>query len=793
MLKLYVKTALRNLWKNKTFTSLNIVGLAIGICCAGLIFLWVENERAYDQVHTKKDRLYRVNVNGTFDGNTYTMASTPRPLVASLLNDVPGVVNAARFSDESQQSLFRVGENSIYLRGKLADAAIFKMFSFHFKQGKAQNAFTQLYSLVITESTAKKLFGLENDVVGKTVRVNNAHDYIVSGVVQDMPSNSTIQFEWLAPYDINLLDHDAQDWGSFGPYTYVELSDKADLATIDKSLKSIFKSKTEGKKDAFLWPMSQWRLYEDFSNGKPTGGGRIKEVRLLSVIAWIILSIACINFMNLATANSHRRAKEVGIHKTLGAQKHKLVFQFMGEALLMSLLATLVAALLIQLSLPLFNEFMQNQLVADFTNPKHIGGLLGIALICGLAAGSYPSLYLSSFKPALVLKGLKLKTGNAVLIRKGLVVLQFTISIIFICGTIVVYQQLQHVKNRELGLNKDNLVEIDMQQDMTKKFPAIKQELLNTGLFENAALSDHSTLAGGDTDDRFRWQGKPENQQVSIAFRNVSPGFINTSGMKIIAGRDFTNDAAAETNNIIISESFAKLMGDASAVGKIVQSPRGNEEGVYTNCRVIGVVHDYVYGNMFAYSGPVLLYCQQPGKAELLYARLRPSVNAANAIASITAIMKVHNPDYPLTYKFVDDQFNAKFQYEMLTGKMAGVFSILAIIISCLGLFGLAAYTAAQRTKEIGIRKVLGASVAGLSGLLSKEFLRLVIIACVIAFPVAWWLMSGWLQNYQYRIGINIWIFLLAGATALIIAMATVSYQAIKAALVNPVTSLRDL
>lgn len=792
MLKLSIKTALRNLWRNKTFTSLNIVGLAIGICCAGLIFLWVENEFTYDNVHTKKDRLYRVNVNAVFDGNTYTMGSTPRPLMTTLKNEIPGITNAARVSDESQRSLFRVGDNSLYLHGRLADAALFNMFSFRFKQGNAQNAFTQLYSLVITSSTAKKLFGSENDVVGKLVKVDNKQDYVVTGVVQDMPSNSTLQFEWLTPYDINLLTHDADNWNSFGPFTYVELNEKADLSTVNQSLKSIFASQTEGKKDAFLWPMSNWRLYEEFNNGQPTGSGRIKEVRLLSIIAWIILSIACINFMNLATANSQRRAKEVGIHKTLGASKSRLVTQFIGEALLMSFLATLVAMLLIQLCLPLFNEFMQQQLKADFLNPRHMAGLLSIASICGLVAGSYPSFYLSSFKPVLVLKGLKMKTGYAGLIRKGLVVLQFTISIVFTCSTIVVYQQLQYVKNRSLGLNKDNLVEIEMKEDLAKKFTAIKHDFLNTGQFENAALSDHSTLMGGDTDDRFRWQTKSDNQQVSIAFRNVSPEFIATSGMKIIAGRDFTTDASPEKNNVIISQSFAKLMGEESAIGKIIQSPRGNEEGVYTNCTVIGVVQDYVYGDMFGHSGPVLLFCQPNERADLLYVRMRPSANVAEAVASISSIMKLHNPGYPLTYKFVDDQFNEKFQHEMLTGKMSGVFSLLAIIISCLGLFGLAAYTAAQRTKEIGIRKVLGAGVAGLAGLLSKDFLKLVLLACCIAFPLAWWIMSDWLQNYQYRISINGWVFVLAGVLALFIAMATVSYQAIKTALVNPVKSLRE-
>jgi putative ABC transport system permease protein len=408
MLKMYFRAAVRNLWKNKTYSFLNVLGLAIGISCAGLIFLWVEDEVNYDNFHVKKDRLYRVNVNADFDGNVYTMGSTPRPLAAAIMKEIPGIANAARFSDVGQRLLCRVGDKSLYLSGRLADSSLFSMFTLHFSQGNARNAFSQLYSLVITKSTAKKLFEDDKDVIGKIVRVDNKENYTVTGVIDDLPSNSTLQFEWLAPYDINLLKHDADDWGSFGPYTYVELDKAASLPVVNARLLNYLADKSPGKKkEAFLHAMSDWRMYDEFKNGKSTGSGRIREVRLLSAIAWIILVIACINFMNLATANSQKRSKEIGIHKTLGAGRQRLALQFMGEALMMSFLSALVAILLIVLALPLFNLFMQKQLVADITNPVHLIALLIIAIISGLIAGSYPSIYMSSFKPVLVLKGSK--------------------------------------------------------------------------------------------------------------------------------------------------------------------------------------------------------------------------------------------------------------------------------------------------------------------------------------------------------------------------------------------------
>ncbi len=799
MLSNYVKTTLRNLARNKGYSFLNVFGLAIGIACAGLIFLWAENELKWDSSYANKSRIYAIRENASYDGNTFTNWSTPRPMAAAVKAEIPGVVNVCRMSDESQNLLFTIGGRSLYSAGKYADPSVFSMFTLAFAEGGAATAFSQLHSVVITESAAKKFFGDDKTVIGKTVRVDNKQNYIVTGVLKDLPENSTLKFEWLIPYEVNLIENnsyasgDASDWASYGPFTFVELNSAADAGTINKQLYNYIHSKNAGQTThAFLFPMRDWHLYDEFVNGKQTGGGQIAQVRLLSLIAWIILLIACINFMNLATASSEKRAKEVGVRKVLGSGKRALVFQFFGEAMMMSLLAALCAVIIIRISLPAFNMLMQKRLALDPGNPVHIIFLFSITLICGLIAGSYPSFYLSSFNAIQVLKGSRLKTGSAALIRKGLVVIQFAVSVVFIISTVVVYLQIQHIKSRDLGFNKNNLIEIDPQHDIAKTFTLIKQELLHTGLIENAAMADHSTLYGGNTDDGFRWKDKPENSQVSIAHRNVSPDFISTSRMQIIDGRDFSSDTASEKSNVIINQSLAKLMGKGSAVGKIIQSPRGNRDGEFTNVRVIGVVKDYIYGNIYdGGAAPLIIFCKPAEYQNFIYARLKPVGNIGQALSTIAAVMKKANPAYPIEYRFVDDQFNQMYQDETLTSKVSGVFAMLAIIISCLGLFGLATYTAERRIKEIGIRKVLGASVAGITTLLSKDFLKLVAIACLIAYPLAWWIMHNWLQHYEYRIEISWWIFMIAGLASMMIALITISFQSIRAAIANPVKSLR--
>ena len=789
MLKSFFKTTIRNLWKNKTNSFLNIFGLAIGIACAGLIFLWVENELGYDNFNEKKDRLYYVMMNQHYDKGIFTHGSTPGPLGPAIQSEMPGIANTCRMNEGLSYPLFSAGDKSFFAGGKYAEPALFNMFTLPFVQGNPKTAFAQLNSLVITERTAKKFFGNEKNLIGKMIRMDNKQDYVVSGVIKDLPENSTLQFEWVAPFEILYKASPWMNgWGSFGISTYVELQPGAHAAAINKQLYGAVQKRDPASiGHPFLFGMNNWHLRGNFTNGKQTGG-QIEYVQLFSVIAWIILFIACINFMNLATARSEKRAKEVGVRKVMGAQKKNLIAQFIGEALFMSLLAATLAIIIMALALPAFNGLVRQNLSMGFGNPLHIGAALLLVAICGLIAGSYPSLYLSSFNPVFVLKGIKLKTGGAALIRRSLVVVQFTVSIVLIISTIIIYQQIQHLKSRNLGFDKDNLIEMNVQGDVLQHFPAIKQELLNTGIVENAALTDHSTIYEGNNTGGIKWPGKDPNAQVLVSVRAVSPEFIPTSGMHLLQGRNFHSNASSDSLNIIITESLAKLMGKETAIGKTIQSD--NETPGYANYTIVGVVKDYVYGNMYGKPDPVVFFCL-PQYATNLYIRIRPNSNLEKGIAKIEAIMKKNNPAYPFDYRFVDEQFNNMFQNEMLISRLSWIFAALAIVISCLGLFGLASYTAERRTKEIGVRKVLGASVTGIATLLSVDFLRLIIISALIAFPVAWLAMNSWLQGYPYRISISWWVFLIAGLLSVLIAIITISFQSIKAALMNPVRSLR--
>ena len=783
MIKNYFKKAFRNLLRNKVYGSLNIFGLAIGIACAGLIFLWMEDEFSYNHQHSKKDQLYQILENQPFEGKTYTFSATPGLLAEAMKKEFPGIRNSCRLT-WTNYTLFNLGEKSIYERGNYADSSIFSMFTIPFVQGKKETVFQQLHSLAISEKMAKKFFGDQKDIVGKTLKVDNKEEYIIGGVFRDLPQNSSIKFDWLSPFKIY---HDKNEWlnqwDNNGIQTFVELEQKADPGLINKKLDNYLKAKdTTIVAQPFLFAMNDWRLHGKFEEGKQVGG-RIQYVRTFSIIAWIILLIACINFMNLATARSEKRAREVGVRKVLGAGKKILVAQFIGEAMVMALLSMLIAVAIIYLMLPSFNTLVEKQLQIGLDNPLHLLSLILIGLICGLVAGSYPALYLSSFNPVWVFKGINLKASGAAYIRKGLVVLQFTISIILIIGTIIVYNQIQHIKNRELGYDKDNVIQTGLRGDMQKNFSVIKNQLLSSGYVENVAMSNLNQLYMGSSTGSFNWEGKDPSKKVLVTQDYISPEYIKTMGMQITKGRDFYPDAKQDSSNVIINEAFAKIIGKEEVVGTLLREDT-------TKYTIVGVVKDFVFDDMYGKSDPLIFRCF-PEYFGYMYIRLKDPANVERAVDKIETVVKSNNPGYPFDYIFVDDEFDRLFKSEMLIGKLSRIFALLAIVITCLGLFGLAAYTAERRTKEIGVRKVLGSSVAGIAGLLSKDFLKLVVLSSLISFPLAWWFMHTWLQNYAYRIEISWWIFIVAAALAIIIALFTISFQAIKAALSNPVKSLR--
>jgi putative ABC transport system permease protein len=787
MLKNYLRTTLRSLLMNKTYSLLNIAGLAIGIASAAMIFLWVEDELGFDHQYEKRNYLYKVYQNQIHEGHAATFRGTPGPMAPALKADVPGIKNTARISpfNTNFKQLFTLGSKTINEQGYYADSTIFSMLSLTLLHTEPGNPLRQLYSLVISESMSRKFFG-DHDPLGKSIKVNNEQDYVVTGVFKDLPANSTLQFQWLSPYEIFRSKNSwLEGWGNNGLTTLVELDPGTSSATVNKKLAGYLGSKAKNLDvQCFLFSMNDWHLYSNFTDGKQSGG-QIKYVKLFSLIAWIILFIACINFMNLATARSEKRAREVGVRKVMGAGKTKLIAQFMGESLIMSFVATLSAIVLLYLSLPGFNSLVGKQLSLNIFNPLHMTSLIIIAVITGIIAGSYPAFYLSSFNPVMILKGIRVKTSaSAGFIRKGLVVLQFSVSVFLIISTVVIYQQVQHARQRDLGLDKDNLIYLDLHGQLKDHFDAIRNDLLSTGVVENAALSDAPLLQIWGNTDGFSWEGKDPNKNYLISFENISPHYLSTAGMKTITGRDFYSIPKVDSSNILITESLAKLMGNGKGP-RIISASWGQKYNV------IGVIKDFVFDDMYAQNGPVVIFCN-PTNTNFLTIRFKKDVDLQKAVAKTEAVIKTDNPIYPFDYRFVDEDFNQSFKTETLIGKLAGIFASLAIFISCLGLFGLAAYTAESRTKEIGIRKVLGASASGLAGLLSKDFLQLVAISCMIAFPVALWAMNNWLRDYQYRTPIYWWVFAVAAIIALTIALGTVSFQAIKAAIANPVKSLRS-
>ena len=782
----YLKTTFRNLWKNKGYTFLNIFGLAIGITCAALIFLWIEDEVNYNNYFSNKDNLYKIKDHQTYDGTTYSFDATPGPLAAGIKNEIPGIKQTAR-STWGDQALFTLGDKNIYQQGLFVDSSFLSMFQLEFIKGNAQNSFSQLHSIVISEKMADKFFN-SSEVLGKTLKLDNGEDYVVGGVFKDLPDNVSFDFTWLAPFKIFENKNEwLTRWGNNGVVTYVETEPNANISAINKQLYDYLDTKGEGMIAKFeIYNMGRWRLYDSFENGKEIPG-RIKYVNLFSLIAWIILLIACINFMNLSTARSEQRAREVGVRKVLGAGKGKLIMQFISESLMMSFIAALLAVGIIYATLPAFNSLVEKDVFLNFLNPSHSGGLIMIALICGLIAGSYPAFYLSSFNPVTVLKGLKITNGgSADFIRKGLVVVQFTISIILIISTILIFQQINHVKDRDLGYNRNSLVYMTATGNLKQNFNVIKEKLISSGAIANASLSNNQVLNLGSNTSDFNWPGKDPQKQILITIEGVSPEYVSTMGMHIRAGRDFYPGIKADSGNVIVNNAMAKLINKNTddVIGTLID--RGGEK-----ITVIGVIDDFIYNDMYSPGDPLLLYVDT-SDVSFLTVRIKEGAKLPEAISKMEGIMKSVNPGFPFEYKFVDEQFNKFFKTETLIGKLASIFAILAIFISCLGLFGLAAYTAEKRTKEIGIRKVLGASTQGLAALLSKDFLKLVGISCLIAFPLAWWMMNNWLQEYHYRIHISWIIFLIAGVLALLIALLTVSFQAVRVAVANPVESLRS-
>jgi len=795
MIKNYLKIAWRNIVNNKVYSAINILGLAAGMSVALLIGLWVANEFSYDKFLPNYKQLYRVEINFTsqHDGE-HTQAAVPVPLADVLRKEIPGIKRAAETDWVGWQwHDLLVGDKKLYLGGGATHPDFLNIFQYPFIKGNARAALSETYSIVLTESTAKALFG-NQDPMNKYVRIDNSRNLKVTGVLADLPKNATLQFGFLTPFSFkeqteSWMKNARTTWTNNSFNEFVELEPGVTYAQIEPKIKNIVYDRSPqmraGKPVVVLHPLKDWHLYTDFKNGKPVGGS-IDYVRMFSIIGLLVLVIACINFMNMSTARSEKRAREVGVRKAIGSQRKDLIFQFLTESILITFIAFLFSIVFTQLALPSFNELTGGFITIPYTNLVFWAVMIIYVLITGLLAGSRPAFYLSSFNPVKVLKG-TLQVGKAAALpRKMLVVLQFSCSIALIISTVIIYQQIQYAKGRPTGYSADRMLMTDMSGDLETHYQGLKNDLLGSGVVESVASASSPITNIYSHMSLDKWPGKnPGDEAINIGAISVSDTYFKTLGMTFKEGHDFSTNWAADTNNVIVNEAVIRRIGLKNPINKLIKYSCINSPA-----RIIGVVKDAVMESPFTPVAPAIFNHGRGGN-NIMY-RLAKNVNTHDAIAKVSKIFNAYNPAYPYIYQFVDDEYNNKFQLEVLVGKLAGVFAGLAIFISCLGLFGLAAYVAEQRTKEIGIRKVLGASISQVWLLLSKDFIVLVIISCVIASPVALYFLHSWLQKYDYRISIGPGVFILSAAVALIITLFTISFQAIKAALTNPVKSLRS-
>lgn len=795
MIKNFIKSAFRNLWKTKGYSFLNIFGLALGIAVTALIFLWVENEMSYNDTFTNKKDIYVVKSKQTYGGNTFVFEATPGLFPEAIKNDVPGILHSVRVN-AGGNTLFTVSDKQLYQSGYYVDPEFLNIFSPEFLDGNIKTALSQPYNIVLSETAAKRLFDTEK-AVGKTVKFNNNEVYTVSAVTKDFPKNSSYRYEWLIDFKKFEADNPGyglDNWGNNSITTLVQLEPNADLAKINDQLKFFIADKMNSKErntENFLYPMERWRMYNIFRDGFEQDG-QIKNVRLFTSIAWLVLLIACINFMNLSTARSEKRAKEVSMRKIVGAKKQSLVLQFLGESLVFAFIAGLLAIGLVKLGLPTFNTLVNKDLSIDFSNWYHLGFISIIILICGLVSGSYPAFFLSSFDPLTTLKGGKRKAGISGLIRKGLVITQFTAAIILMICTAIIYLQIQHTKNRDLGFDRSQVINTNIQGNMANHIDVIKQELIGTGNIEVVGISQNNVLNVHSNSSAFEWEGKDPNSSILIGFTFTDPDFVDALSMKIIDGRGFRPKFLGDSSSVLINESLAKMIQpDGQVSGKIL-----NFSGQAYN--IVGVIKDYIYNNIYGNADPLIIAPLAMGEAYginasgVLNIKTKAGVDFQEVIKQIEGIVKKYNPEFPFSYSFLDDSFNNRFASEMMLQKLASLFAILAIIISCLGLLGLSAFAAEQRAREVSIRKVLGASVSRLVRMLNYEFLILVGISCLIAFPIAWWFMKDWLKGYTYHLDMPWMIFFIVGGLSLIVALFTISTQALRAATSNPTKTLRN-
>ena len=790
MIKNYFKTAWRNLTKNKAHSTINIAGLAVGMAVAMLIGLWMYDELSTNKHFKNYDSLYQVIMHQSNEGEIATNWVTPFPMGDELKSKYSDFKAVAMCDGGGRHSLEN-GDNKIMKDGYFIGEDAVNMFSLYTLYGD-KNPLHDPYSIVLTDETAKILFNTEN-AVGKIVKLDNAHDLKVTAVVTKQPENSSIIFDYLLPWKLQESIYPdtknyVSDWGNNSWRTFVQLYDNANAENVNAKIKDVVldhfaddKIMQASKPEIELFPMSKWKLYTDFENGKNVGG-YIKYVRLFGILGVIVLLIACINFMNLSTARSSKRAKEIGIRKAVGSLRKQLIGQFLSESMLITVIAFLLSLVIVFFTLPYFNKLTGKDMSLFISNPLFWSFIIAFTLLTGLIAGSYPALYLSSFNPVKVLKG-KVNTGKgSALPRKILVVVQFASSVVLMAGTIIIYQQIEHGKDRPVGYEKNGLISVNYSSDMNKNFDALQNDLLATGVIYSVCKSNSPATENQCAQNGWEWKGsKPEDKTAGINTIATEYNFTKTLGIKLIAGRDFSADYSTDSAAVMLNQAAVNRMQLGNPVGETIKWNGQNRT-------IIGVVPNLQMESPFQSVSPMIIKFSKDWVNSLIV-RINPNVATSKAINMIKPIFEKYNSQFE--YQFADEEYARKFKYETLVANLASIITIIAIAISCLGLFGLASFMAEQRTKEIGVRKVLGASVPYIWQLLSKDFVVLVLIACTIAVPVAWYLMNNWLKTYEYKINIGFGVFAVVILASVVITLLTVSFQAIRAALANPVKSLR--
>ncbi|WP_104381410.1 ABC transporter permease [Sphingobacterium sp. HMA12] len=784
MLQNYFKIAFRHLLKNKGFTAINIVGLATGMAAAILIMLWVKSEFSFDRFYSKTSQIYAVGIKDIWAGDAVQHFYTPKPMAAALKTYFPEINRVTRVNKGTGFLLTR-GETKLSKeQGVFVDSTFLKIFDYKIVAGNPAEALKNPGQIVLTRSLAARLFG-DTDPINQSIRLDSTQISTVSAIIEDIPDNSFMKgTAHLVPWTLmEKIGYSDDYWGNQSVQTYIELDKNVNTDQFQQRIKSFMQRHTETKVENFIAPIADKWLYSNFTDmGRPTSQ-RIGMVHSFIAVACFILIIACINFMNLSTAQSEKRAKEVGVRKVIGANKGLLIGQFLTESILIAFISGLLSLLITQSALPFFNDLISRELSIPFNDVLFWSVFIGFVLLTGILSGSYPAFYLSAFVPVKVLKGKLLHIQRKFNPRKVLVIAQFCIAITLIITTLSIRKQIKYAQDRELGYNKDKLIHVIDQGDIRKNRTLIKNALLQSGIATDIARTS-SPLTENWSNNSMGWDGKPKDDNTIFARMGVDDNLVRTAGLQLVSGRDFDlakfpTDSAA----MLINESAAKVFNFDDPIGKTVVDGR--------NWHIIGVIKDFVQESPFNPITPLVIQGAFSG-SNVTNIRLNNHIATADALSRMTEIFKEYNPDYPFEYSFVDAQYAEKFKDFQQLSKFSSLFAVLTIFISCLGLYGLTAYMAENRTKEIGVRKVLGASIFSVTRMLSKEFFVLVLLSCLVAFPIAYYITERMLSTYTYRIQMTWDLFFIAGTGALALALLTVSYQSIKAAMVNPVDSLRD-